>query len=361
MQGADGTTGSTAVTDEAAAGDTGRGRRTQHQGGPLETAVIDCALYCSGSRVPGTLALDEAAEKARSQEDAFVWLGLHEPDVAAMRAAAREFGLDPLAVEDAVNAHQRPKLDVYGDDLFVVLKTIRYTEDDEQVETGELMVFLGADYVVTVRHGAPSSLGSVRRDLEQHPALMAFGPSAVLWGVADRVVDGYAPALDALESDVDEVEEQVFSQSRRSPTQRIYLLKREVLEFGRAVRPLVDTAARLVEDGLTAVDPALRDRFRDVQDHVLRADERITSLDALLQSALDANVAQVSMQQNSDMRKISAYAAILTVCTTIAGIYGMNFDTMPELHWRYGYPYALALMVGVSTLLYRAFRHNDWL
>ncbi len=336
-------------------------RRTRHRGAPLEDAVIDCALYCAGVRVPGALPLQEAAEKARNQPDSFVWLGLHEPDEAAFHAAAEEFGLHPLAVEDAVNAHQRPKLDVYGEHLFVVLKTVRYVDSEEVVRTGEVMVFVGPDFVVTVRHGDPASLGPVRRDLEAEPDLMALGPSAVLWAVADRVVDAYSPALDAVETDVDEVEDTVFSQSRENPTRRIYSLKREVLEFGRAVRPLVDAADRLARAELDLLNPALSNRFRDVHDHVLRADDRVSVLDALLQSTLDANVAQVTLQQNSDMRKISAYAAILTVCTTVAGIYGMNFDHMPELHWRLGYPFALVLMATVSTVLYRAFRRNNWL
>jgi magnesium transporter len=338
---------------------TARGDRAA--GAPLETAVVDCALYCGGKRIPGRLPLEEAAEKARSEPDAFVWLGLHQPDEPAFHAAAREFGLHPLAVEDAVNAHQRPKLDTYGDHLFVVLKTVRYLDSDEIVETGEVMVFVGRDFVVTVRHGDPGELGSVRRDLEARPELMAHGPSAVLWAVADAVVDAYGPALDGVQSDVDEVEDQVFSETRQNPTRRIYTLKREVLEFSRAVHPLADATGRLAGGDLAGLDPALANLFRDVHDHVLRADERVTGLDRLLQSTLDANVAQVTLQQNEDMRKISSYAAILTVCTTIAGIYGMNFDHMPELHWELGYPFALALMGGISTLLYRAFRRNGWL
>jgi magnesium transporter len=346
-------------TDPVDTPPTGRGEHPP--GRPLASAVVDCALYCGGVRVPGRLPLEEAAEKARSEPGAFVWLGLHQPDAAAFHAAAREFDLHPFAVEDAVNAHQRPKLETYGDRLFVVLKTVRYLDDEEVVDTGEVMVFVGDDFVVTVRHGDPAALGPVRRDLEARPELMRLGPSAVLWAVCDAVVDGYTPALDGVMSDVDEVEDQVFSESRQNPTRRIYTLKREVLEFSRAVQPLVDATERLARGDLPALEPRLTHSFRDVHDHVLRVAERVSGLDALLQSALDANVAQVTLQQNEDMRKISSYAAILTVCTTIAGIYGMNFDHMPELHWQLGYPYALLLMGGVSVVMYRAFRRNGWL
>ncbi len=336
-------------------------RVRRHQGTALERALVDCALYCGGRRAAGHLPLEQAAEKARSEQDAFVWLGLHQPDAAAFQEVAEEFGLHALAVEDAVVAHQRPKLDVYDDHLFAVLKTVRYVDDEEVVETGELMVFVGKDFVVTVRHGIAAELAPVRQDLEDRPEVLRLGPSAVLWAVADAVVDAYAPALDGLEADVDEVEEQVFSGGRDNPTRRIYTLKRETMEFARAVHPLAEVTERLAKGDVPLQAPGTQELFRDVHDHVLRARERVTVLDNLLQNSLDANVAQVTLQQNEDMRKISAYAAILTVCTTIAGVYGMNFDHMPELHWRLGYPFALALMGGISTLLYRAFRRNRWL
>ncbi len=335
-------------------------RRVRHGGTALDRALVDCALYCSGRRSPTRFPLGEAAEMARSEPGSFVWLGLHEPDEAAFSAVAAEFGLHPLAVEDAVHAHQRPKLDVYGDHLFVVLKTARYDDATEAVETGEVMVFVGADVVVTVRHGIAADLSGVRARLEEHPELLALGPSAVLWGVADAVVDGYGPVLEGLETDVDQVEGQVFEE-RGNPTRRIYALTREVLELSRAVHPLVEATGRLADGGLPGLAERTHVLFRDVHDHVLRADDRVDGLSTLLQSTLDANVAQVTLQQNEDMRKISAYAAILTVCTTIAGIYGMNFEHMPELHWRLGYPLALALMGGSGVALYRAFRRNAWL
>ena len=336
-------------------------RRRRHHGDALDRALVDCALYCDGVRSPGEVELEEAAERARAQEGSFVWLGLNAPDAEAFIEVAREFDLHDLAVEDAVHAHQRPKLDVYDDHLFAVLKTVRYVDADEVVETGELMVFVGRDFVVTVRHGIAAELAPVRQQLEARPELMALGPSAVLWAVMDAVVDGYSPALEGLEDDVDEVEDEVFSDGRSNPTRRIYTLKREVMEFHRAVHPLVDVMERLGRGDLSLQATATVALFRDVQDHVLRADERVTGLDGLLASSLDANVAQVTLQQNEDMRKISAYAAILTVCTTVAGVYGMNFEVMPELEWRLGYPFALALMGGVSTYMYRAFRRNRWL
>jgi len=336
-------------------------RRPRHTGDALDRAVVDCALYCDGVRAPGRVELDEAADKARDQEGSFVWLGLNSPDAEAFAAVADEFGLHDLAVEDAVHAHQRPKLDVYDDHLFVVLKTVRYVDATEVVETGELMVFVGRDFVVTVRHGIAAELTPVRKQLEARPGQMALGPSAVLWAVMDAVVDGYSPALDGLEDDVDEVEDQVFSEGRSSPTRRIYTLKREVMEFSRAVHPLVDVMERLARGDVSLQATATVALFRDVQDHVLRADERVIGMDGLLSSILDANVAQVTLQQNEDMRKITAYVAILAVCTLIAGVYGMNFENMPELRWDLGYPFALALMGGVSTYMYRAFRRNRWL
>ncbi|MDP9434622.1 MAG: magnesium and cobalt transport protein CorA [Actinomycetota bacterium] len=337
-------------------------RRTRHSGtSDIDRAIVDCALYCGGRRQGGTLPLDVASEQARSSPDAFVWLGLHQPDAAALAAAAAEFSLPPLAVEDAVHAHQRPKLDQYGDVLFLVLKTVRYVDSEEVVVLGEVMVFVGDSYVVTVRHGDAPALGDVRRVLEDRPDLLALGPSAVLWGVADAVVDAYSPALDGLETDVDEVEDQVFGHDRNDPTQRIYTLIREVLEVSRAVHPLVAATERLADGEVAGLHPGTVELFRDVHDHVLRADDRVRGLDALLQGTLDANVAQVTLRQNEDMRKISAYAAILTVCTTLAGIYGMNFEHMPELEWQFGYPFALGLMATISYLLYRGFKRNGWL
>jgi magnesium transporter len=347
------------------------GRRGRSQGLPaeglaerpgrhLDAAVVDCALYCGGLRQEGRLSLPDAAEAARDS-GGFVWVGLHEPGADALAAVAAEFGLHPLAVEDALHAHQRPKVDVYDDSVFLVLKTVRYVDHEEVVETGELMVFLGADFVVTVRHGEAAGLAEVRADLEAHPDRLRAGPSAVLHAVADRVVDAYAPAVADVQQDVDEIELQVFSGGRAAdPTERIYKLKREVLELKRAVRPLAEAVDRLAV-GHDLLHPDVTPYLRDVHDHVVRAAEQVESLDDLLTGALQSHLAQVSMRQNGDMRKISAWVAIAGVNTLVAGVYGMNFEHMPELGWRFGYPFALGLMLVLSVALHRGFKRNEWL
>ncbi len=327
----------------------------------LDRSVVDCALYCDGHRKGGRLLLEDALEAAQD-DHGFVWIGLYEPDAAALAAVAEEFGLHPLAVEDAVHAHQRPKLEIYGDTVFLVLKTVRYVDHDEVIETGDLMVFLGDDFVVTVRHGEAAGLADVRKELEARPDLLATGPSVVLWAVADRVVDGYAPAIVAVEADIDEIELQVFSGGRKGdPTERIYKLKREVLEFKRAVRPLVEPTAHLAAGTHDLVHEQVLPYFRDVHDHVVRTAEQVEAMDDLLTGALQSNLAQVSMRQNGDMRKISSWVAIAGVNTLIAGIYGMNFKHMPELEWLYGYPFALGLMLMTSVALHRGFKRNEWL
>ncbi len=336
-------------------------RRALHRGRGLADAVVNCALYCEGRRRGGQLPLETALTSARELEDGFVWIGLHEPDSESLQRVADEFGLHPLPVEDALHAHQRPKLEVYGDTLFLVLKTVHYLDDEELIETGELMLFVGPDFVVTVRHGAAAALHGVRADLESRPDLLAIGPAAVLYAVVDSVVDGYAPAAAALEEDVDDIENQVFSADSAQPTERIYNLKREVMEFRRAVEPLEPPMAELAAGTVPGVDPRIAEFFRDVQDHVARAHEQVVTMNELLDSALSSNLAQVTLRQNADMRRISAYVAIAAVCTLVAGVYGMNFEHMPELSWAFGYPFSLALMVVPSVLLYRGFKRNGWL
>ena len=338
-------------------------RRDKHRGSDLQQAVVDCAAYVDGARQGGRLPLEEALAAARSaSEGGFVWIGLHQPDAASLQTVAEQFGLHPLAVEDAVHAHQRPKLETYGDQLlFVVLKTVRYLDHEALIETGELMVFLGPDFVVTVRHGAAGDLSGVRDELEARPELLRVGPVAVLYAVVDRVVDGYGPAAAAVEEDIDEIEDEVFRPGRSQPTERIYKLKREVLEFRRAVEPLVPATGALAGGQVGCLDGRTADYFRDVHDHAVRSAELVAGMDELLDSALSSNLAQVSMRQNEDMRKISAWVAIAAVSTLIAGVYGMNFEHMPELGWRFGYAWALGLMLGASVLLYRGFKRNHWL
>jgi magnesium transporter len=329
--------------------------------------IIDCAVYQDGKRRPGELALHEAYEAA-CEADAFVWIGLYEPDEAEFDSVRREFNLHELAVEDAITAHERPKLEVYDDTLFVVLKTARYIEADDKVEFGEIMLFIGPQFVVGVRHKPASALGGVRRQIESRPDLLRFGPGAVLYAILDRVVDDYQPVMDGLDQDIKEVETEVFSHEGSNPAERIYLLKREVIEFHQAAAPLTEPLDRLVHGLVPGMHGELGEYFRDIQDHLLRVVDTVSGFRELLTSVLQANLTQVAlrqnevgMQQNADMRKISAWVAIVAVPTMIAGIYGMNFEYMPELTWTFGYPLALAVMAAACIVLYRAFRRNGWL
>ena len=324
--------------------------------------IVDCAMYEDGVRRAGDLGLEAAAKAAYDPGAGFVWLGVHEPTAEEFDAVRREFDLHELAVEDAVEAHERPKLEVYGETLFVVLKTVRYIDHEEVVRSGEIMLFVNPTFVITVRHGEGSDLHPVREQIEKRPDLLRCGPGAILHAVIDRVVDDYEPAVQGLEIDIQQVEEQVFSEEHASnPAQRIYRLEREVLEMQRAVRPLAAPVDRLARGHFDLVSPELRDYFRDVHDHLLRVASRIEGFRDLLGSALQANLTQVTVRQNADMRRISAWVAILAVPTMIAGIYGMNFEHMPELTWTYGYPAVLVVIALISGLLYRHFRRSGWL
>ena len=323
--------------------------------------IVDCSVYDCGVRRAGDLPLPEALEAARSSPDAFVWIGLHEPTEQELAAVAAEFELHPLAVEDAVHAHQRPKLETYGETLFCVLKPADYVDSDEVVRIGELMMFLGPDFVVTVRHGDASVFADTRSQLEADPGRLQWGPLGVLYAVVDRVVDGYGMVLRGLAEDVDDIECQVFSDDRRNHGERIYRLKREVLEFRQAVAPLAEPLEDLAEGKVTKAEHTLLEYFRDVHDHVVRITYRVEAFDNLLDGALSANLAQVGVRQNEDMRKITAWVAIIAMPTMIAGVYGMNFEHMPELEWVLGYPAVLLLMVGIGLALYRVLRRAGWL
>jgi magnesium transporter len=324
--------------------------------------IVDCAVYRQGRR----LALDcrddmRAAVAAADEPHDFVWVGLHEPSASELERVAAVFDLHPLAVEDAVKAHQRPKLEHYGDDMFLVLKTLWYVDASDEVETGEIAVFVGARYVVTVRHGAGAELAGARKDLEHRAAVLGHGPSAVVYAVCDRVGDKYQEVAEALEIDVDEIERSVFSTERTSDAQRIYLLKRELQEFRRAVGPLREPMSRFAQGGVRGVPGESAPFFRDVLDHVIRVYDQVTALDDLLGDALYAHLARLSLQQNEDMRKISAWVAMAAVPTMVAGIYGMNFTHMPELDEPYGYPAVLIGLLIACTALYRFFRRVGWL
>jgi magnesium transporter len=322
--------------------------------------IVDCALYDAGRRQPGSLALEDIPA-ACHRPDAFVWIGLFEPTAEEFDAVRREFELHELAVEDAISAHQRPKLEVYENSLFVVLKTARYVDEDESVEFGEILLFVGEGFVVVVRHGAASALAEVRRSVEARPGLLACGPGAVLHAVVDHVVDDDGPVMTGLDNDIREVEFEVFSGEADNPVERIYKLKREVLEMHRATTPLVEPLDRLAHRSFVAVHEDTREYFRDVHDHLLRVVEQVETDRDLLTSVLDANLTRVSVRQNEDMRKISAWVAIAAVPTMVAGIYGMNFEHMPELGWRFGYLLVVGLMALVCGLLYRYFRRSGWL
>ena len=322
--------------------------------------IVDCAVYEHGRRQAGELSIEEASNACR-RDGAFVWLGLHEPSTEEFEAVRAEFGLHPLAVEDAVKAHQRPKLEVYDETLLMVLKPVAYRDRDEVVEIGEIALFVNPDFLISVRHGVPSPLKEVRERLDRDSDLVARGPGAVLYAIVDRIVDDYEPVVEGLTVDIQEVEEQVFSPSRYNPASRIYYLEREVLGFRRAVVPLASAAERLATRPFPVVDAELRPYFRDVHDHLLRVNAQLDQFRDLLSTALSANLTQVSVRQSEDMRRITAWVAILAVPTAVAGIYGMNFDHMPELRWEYGYPAVLVAIAIVCLILYRRFRKAGWL
>ncbi|GAA4633607.1 magnesium/cobalt transporter CorA [Actinoallomurus vinaceus] len=322
--------------------------------------IMDCAIYRKGERESVDGDLSDALDIARENGDAFMWIGLHEPTREEFDLVAGELQLHPLAIEDAVNAHQRPKLERYGDTLFVVIKTLRYIDETSDIEVGEIMLFIGADFVITVRHGQGSPLKEVRRRLEADPDLMGHGPGAVLYTVLDEVVDRYEAIAHEVETDIIELEREVFSPERITVTEKIYDLKREVLEFRGAEDPLIPVLQDIVKRRIQLPDGTL-EYFRDVLDHLLRVDERVDSHSELLTNVLNAHLAQVGMQQNEDMRKISAWAAILAVPTMVTGVYGMNFEHMPELKQWWGYPGALLLILTICVGLYRWFRKSGWL
>jgi magnesium transporter len=325
--------------------------------------IVDQAIYRDGVRHPcGDLsdALDEL--RAAGDTKDFLWIGLKDPTKEEFDLVNDELQLHPLAVEDAVKGHQRPKVELFDNTIFVVLKTLRYIEESSDVETGEVMMFVGDRFVVTVRYGEASPLASVRAHLERHPELLRHGEIAVLHAVMDSIVDNYVRIDAELQNDLEDIEQSVFAGANTVSSQTIYKLKREVLEFRRAAMPLA-APLRMLHDGSRSPLPQKEVRllFRDVADHLLRVIDHVESYDRLLTDILNAHLAQISVQQNSDMRKISAWVAIAAVPTMIAGIYGMNFENMPELRWHYGYYIVVTIMAVACVGLYRAFRRSGWL
>ncbi|WP_030806755.1 magnesium/cobalt transporter CorA [Streptomyces sp. NRRL S-337] len=350
---------------------------SQPQEPPAENAssVITAALYRDGHRVSTHDTLADAFRQQRATTDTLAWIGLHRPTPSELVTLASEFDLHPLAVEDALEAHQRPKLERYGGTLFVVLRAARYLDDAEEVDFGELHLFVGRDFVITVRHGGAPDLTAVRRRMEDAPELLKRGPEAVLYAILDAVVDGYAPVVAGVQTDIDEIETEVFGGDPRV-SRRIYELSREVVEFQRATRPLNGILESLTAGfEKYAIDEELRRYLRDVADHVLHTTERVDGFRQALQDILTVNATLVNQQQNAEMRalaeagfeqneevkKISSWAAILFAPTLVGTIYGMNFHNMPELHWGFGYPFAIGLMVVVCVSLYFIFKRRDWL
>jgi magnesium transporter len=326
--------------------------------------IVDCAIYRDGRRMERPADYSDALDEARAAGDAFLWIGLHEPTETEFDLVTSEFGLHPLAVEDALHAHQRPKLELYSDSLFLVLKPVSYDESSATVSTGELMIFLGDSFVVTVRHGQANPLSTVRQRLEEEPEVLRHGPTAVMYAVSDAIVDQYMEVAADLHISLDGLEEDVFSpdgQAARDTASRIYSFKRQVLGFRRSTGPLAEPLERLMRPGVQFVPEESRPFFRDISDHLTRVNEQVDSLDRLLSDILNANLAQMSVRQNDNMRKISAWAAMFAIPTAIAGVYGMNFDHMPELHWVWAYPAVLAVIVTACFLLFRVFKRRGWM
>ncbi|MFL4903140.1 magnesium/cobalt transporter CorA [Streptomyces sp. MMS24-I2-30] len=330
--------------------------------------IVDCAIYRDGHRTESPQDFSDALAEARARGDSFLWIGLYEPTEREFDLVTEEFGLHPLAVEDALKAHQRPKLDVYEDSLFVVLKPVTYEPEHDTVTAGELMVFLGDSFVVTVRHGAASPLAGIRRLLEQRHDMLRHGPTGVLYAITDAVVDHYLEVAAELTGDLEELEGEVFSPTGGSgyTASRIYGFKRQVMEFRRATVPLSMPLTRLAGLGpFVESVPFVREQsrpfFRDVNDHLMRVNESVEGLDRLVSDILSAHLAQMSVRQNDDMRKISAWAAMAAIPTMIAGIYGMNFQHMPELHWLWSYPAVIAVMGFLEVVLYRTFKRRGWM
>jgi len=322
--------------------------------------IVDSALYQNGTRIVGPTDISDLVDIARTS-GGFVWLGLSEPTQSEFEHVVGELNFHPLAVEDAVHAQQRPKLEEYEGLTFFTLKTVFYNESNSAISTGELICFVEKEFIVIVRHGEGSPLASVRHEIELRPDFLKLGAFAVLHAVVDRVIDGYTTIATELENDVINLETKVFSGKRQTFSQEIYFLKRELIEYRHAIEPLIIPLQKLVSETFLHTPESLKPFFRDTLDHLLRACEHASGMDSLLTTALQADLAHVQVRQNEDVRKISAWVALAAGPTMIAGIYGMNFKFMPELSWRFGYPLVLGIVTSLSGLLLYKFRKAEWL
>jgi magnesium transporter len=324
------------------------------------SAVVNCIAYADGHRHK-SLEIESISE-ALKQPDRFIWIGLHEPSEELLRQVQEEFRLHDLAIEDAHRAHQRPKIEMYGDSLFIVLRTAQMNSQQQRIEFGETHFFLGSRYIVSVRHGSSLSYTDVRVRCETKPQLLRMGPAFALYALMDSIVDQYFPIVDALEQELQALEESIFSESfSRETTAQIYDLRRELLEVKRAVSPLIDICNRLMRFDLELIPEATQPYFRDVYDHAIRINEMVDILRELLTTALEANFSLISISQNEITKRFAGWAAIIAIPTMIAGIYGMNFQWMPELSWHYGYPAILTLTIGSCIFLYLLFKRSGWL
>lgn len=350
-------------------------RSTDEQSLPPHSRVIDNAIYVNGHRAATPESLQNAFERLKNTPDSMAWIGFYRPEDTVILNVAEEFDLHELAVEDAIVAHQRPKADRYGDTLFVVLRPARYLDETEEVDFGELHVFVGQNFVITVRHSEAPDLSQVRRRMQHDPDLLGQGPQAVLYAILDAVVDGYAPVVAGLQNDIDEIEVQVFG-NEPGVSRRIYELSREVIEFQRATQPLLGMIEGFIAGAAKyGLDEELQSYLRDVADHAITVTERVSGFRQMLHDILVVNstmvaqaqnehmtrLTEASNDQNEEVKKISAWAAILFAPTLVGTIYGMNFDVMPEIHWKWGYPFAVLLMAAVCLTLYLVFKRRDWL
>ena len=322
--------------------------------------IVDVALYQNGHRVDGPSDISDLVSMAE-RDGGFVWLGLAEPTQTEFDMVVGELNFHPLAVEDAVNAKQRPKIEDYEGLTFFVLKTVFFDKAEQEISTGELICFIAKHFIVIVRHGEGHPLATVRHELEEKPELLKLGPFAVLHAVADRVIDGYTAIATSLEQEVVSVENKVFSGKRQTFSQEIYFLKREIIEFKHSIEPLIVPISKLISDSIVSVPEGIKPFFRDTSDHLIQACEHASGLDSLITSVLQADLAHIQVQQNIDVRRISAWVALASGPTMLAGIYGMNFKHMPELEWPLGYVFCLGLMLTATTGLVWYFKRLRWL